>query len=168
MRDQRGFVTMPILLMFLIIAFSAFTILGVSAFGVRKNAVMTYQWFGEALNFAVDAVTFSRDITATDIADKTPEARQWFTYAFSRMLDATTDGVNFNSQLPIYDGPIKLTGFRYVPPGTAVYGGNRTATPGYEAVIEVPVSVNVPFIGRQHITIPMRQVAVVKPTATAR
>ncbi|MCL6449472.1 MAG: hypothetical protein K6U04_15260 [Armatimonadetes bacterium] len=164
LKDQRGFIAMYVLLIFLVIAFSCFAFIGTAALGAKKNAVMTYQWFGEAINFAADAVSRARE--TTDFAVKTSEARQWFVYAFSQELEATTDGYNFNSRLKIYPGPIKLVSFNYAPPGTVAPGGGRTAGPGYEAVIEVPVlSVNLPFIGPQYVTVPMRQVGVVKAAA---
>jgi hypothetical protein len=169
LKDQRGFIAMYVLLIFLIIAFSCFAFAGIAALGAKKNAITTYQWFGEAVNFAADAVGRGRNMTEADYAAKAPEARQWFVYAFSQELEATTDGTNFNSSLKIYPGPIKLVSFSYAPPGTVAPGGGRTAKPGYEAVIEVPVlKVTLPFIGPQCVTVPMRQVGVVKGTAEVR
>ncbi len=167
LKDQCGFIAMPVLLIFLVVAFSAFAAAGTAAFGARKNAVMTYSWFSEALSFAADAVARGRE--TTDFSARTPEARQWFVYAFSQELEATTDGYNFNSSLKIYPGPIKLVSFNYAPPGTVAPGGGKTAKPGYEAVIEVPVlKVSLPFVGPQYVTVPMRQVGVVKGTVEAR
>lgn len=164
LKNQRGFIVMPVLLIFLIIVFSAFTVLAAATFGAKKNAEMTYSWFGEAMDFATGAVAYGR--STADFQALMPEARQWFVYAFSQELEATTDGYSFNSRLKIYPGPIRLTRFSYAPPGTVAPGGVKTAKPGYEAVIEVPVlGANLPFIGTQYVTVPMRQVGVVKAAA---
>lgn len=174
LRDQRGFVTMPLLLIFLVFAFSVFTVLTAAAFGAKKNAVMTYQWFGESLEFAKDAVVRSRG--TSDLQKHTSEARQWFVYAFSRATESDYRGDSFYSSLKIYPGPIQLVSFRYVPAGTAVPYGGRTAGPGYEAVIKVPVlRLDIPLMDflrippeERTVAVEMRYVGAVKTTAEVR
>lgn len=135
-----------------------------AAWGTYKNAVTTYSWFENAVDFAANAV--DRSGAVADYNVKTPEARQWFIYTFTQTVEGQWDGQNFQSPYKMFHGPIKLTSFRYAPPGTVTREGARTARPGYEAVIEVPVFVGkVPFIGTQYVTVPIRQVGVVKREA---
>ncbi|MCL6478510.1 MAG: hypothetical protein K6T65_08835 [Peptococcaceae bacterium] len=162
--DQRGFMALPVFAIFLVMVLSGIFVALTAAWGAHKNAVMTYSWFENALDFAATAV--DPDGKVTDYAAKTPEARQWFAYAFSRMVEGGWDGQNFHSPYKAFHGPIKLVSFQYAPPGTIAPGGVRTAKPGYEAVLEVPVFVGrLPFIGTQYVTVPMRQVGVVKTSA---
>jgi hypothetical protein len=162
-RDQRGFLAFTILPIMLVIVFSVAAIFAGAAFAAKKNAVMTYDWFGNAVDFAAAAA--NRDGLAEDAAAKTPEARQWFICAFSRMIGADFDGYSFTPR-SMYPGPIRLVGFDYAPPGTPVRGGGATRLPGYTAVIEVPViGTTLPFIGPQYVVVPMRYTGVIKPAA---
>gem|GEM_PF-3235314 len=165
---QRGFVMLTLLPMMLVIFFSAFAVILASAFAARKNAVMTHQWASEAVSFAADAANRERDVG--DAASRTDLARQWFVYAFAAMIEADFDGSSFVPRgESIWPGPIRLTGFRYAPPGTPVPGSGghaATARPGYEADLEVPVlGARLPFIGEQYVTVPMRCLGVVSPVA---
>lgn len=162
-KDQRGFLTFTLLPIMLIIVLSVSCILIGTAFTAKKNAYMTHQWFGGAMDFASEAMF--RDKTAADTATRTDAARQWFVYAFSRMLDAGYDGNSFTPNgRSIYPGPIQLVSFTYIPPGSPVPGGT-TRQPGYMAVIEVPViGGNLPFVGPQYVAVPMSYFAVLKST----
>lgn len=164
LKDQRGFLAFTILPIMLVIVFSMAAVFAGVAFMAKKNAVMTYSWFGNAMDFAATAA--NRD-TLGDAAAKTPEARQWFAYAFSRMINAGFDGYNFTPRgKSMYPGPIRLVSFDYAPPGTPVRDGGTTRLPGYTAVIEVPViGTTLPFIGLQYIIVPMRYTGVIKPAA---
>lgn len=159
--DQRGFLAMYLLPIMLVIIISVASILIGTAFAGRKNAVMTYQWFGEAMNFAVMAA--NQDGNLSMAASRTNDAWQWFGYTFSRMTDTSFDGNNFVPRTTsIYPGPIKIISFTYTSPGQPVPGGTAQQ-PGYTAAIEVPViGGNLPFIGPQYVTVPMRYFAVIK------
>jgi len=51
-RDERGFLALQLLSIFLVIALSLFCVLMGTAFGARKVAYCTYQWFGAAMDYA--------------------------------------------------------------------------------------------------------------------
>ena len=134
------------------------------AFTARKNAVMTYDWFSAAMDYAAEAANMNRDLSKVEA--NTGLARQYFVHSFARMTGTKWDGHNFNPNEETYPGPIKLTGFSYTSPGQAVPGGTAKQ-PGYTATIEVPViQGNIPFVGQQYITVPMRYLGVIKPQIT--
>jgi len=158
--NQRGFVMLTLLPVMLVVFFSAFA--------ARKNAVMTHQWASEAVSCAANAANRKRDVG--DAASRTDLVRQWFVYPFASMIEADFDGSSFVPRGgSIWPGPIRLTGFRYAPPGTPVSGSGghaATARPGYEADLEVPVlGARLPFIGERYVTVPMRCLGVVSPVA---
>jgi len=146
----------------LVIIFSVSSILIGVAFSARKNAVMTYQWFGEAINFAAQAANRDGDLSLA--SSRTSDARQWFGYSFSRMTGTTFSGYSFKpGGQSIYPGPIRLISFTYTPPGHPVPGGGTAKQPGYTAVIKVPVvGGNFPFIGPQYVAVPMKCFGVIK------
>jgi hypothetical protein len=163
-KDQRGVLMFTLLPLFLVLIFSVASVFVGVAFVAKKNAAMTYTWFANAVDFAATAA--NRD-TIENAAAKTPEARQWFAYAFSRMINAGFDGYSFTPLgRSIYPGPIRLDSFDYAPPGTPLRGGGTTRLPGYTAKIEVPVlGATLPFIGTQCIVVPMRYTGTVAPVA---
>ncbi|WP_307403334.1 hypothetical protein [Desulfofundulus luciae] len=167
LHDQRGSVHLMLLPMYLVMVLSLFSMVAVSAFAAKKNAVTVYQWLDAVMDFTAQAITYNR--AGEDYESRTPEAQQWFVYAFSRMVDADFDGSNFTPHGSFPPGPVRLVSFGYAPPGTPVPGSSGQATtagPGYQAELEVPVlKANLPFIGLQYVTVPMRVVGVVKPLA---
>lgn len=167
LHDQRGSVHLMLLPMYLVVVLSLFSMVAVSAFAAKKNAVTVYQWLDAAMDFTAQAITYNR--AGEDYESRTPEAQQWFVYAFSRMVDADFDGSNFTPRGSFPPGPVRLVSFGYAPPGTTVPGSSGQATtagPGYQAELEVPVlKASLPFIGPQYVTVPMRVVGVVKPVA---
>lgn len=168
LKDERGFLAVPVLMFFFLVLFITLAVTASAAFGARKNAQMVYHWFGESVEFAKDAVV--RNYSAAGLSSREGEARQWFIYAFSKATESSYSGGYFNSSLRnVIPGPIKLAGFRYVPPNTPAPYGGRTAGPGFEATVEVPVfKASLPFIGEQTLVVPMRYVASVAPTAEVK
>lgn len=161
-KDQRGFLVFTLLPIMLVIVLSTACIFIGTAFAAKKNAYMTYQWFGEAMDFAATAANLNKDLTNAEL--RTNDAWRWFGYAFNQITETNFDGSSFTPKgKSIYPGPIKLVSFTYAPPGTTLSDGARTARPGYTAVIEVPVlGAKLPFIGPQYITVPMRFTGVIK------
>ena len=146
----------------LVIILTVSSVLVGVAFSARKNAVMTYQWFGEAMNFAAQAG--NQDGNLSLAASRTHDAWQWFGYAFGQMTETNFNGNSFTPNgNSIYLGPIILTSFNYTPPGQPVPGGGTAGQPGYTATIEVPVvGGDLPFIGPQYVTVPMKCFGVIK------
>jgi hypothetical protein len=160
---EEGFITIPLLTIMFVIIFAVFAVLSGVAFGARKTAVATYQWFGEAMDFAAYAANREGVINNTSInADK---GRKYFEVAFARMTNTTLRGSSFYPQgASPYPGPIVLNSFTLVLPGMPVpYGIARE--PGFMATISVPVwGGNLPFVGTQYLSVPMRYFAPVKTT----
>lgn len=160
---EEGFITIPLLTIMFVIIFAVFAVLSGVAFGARKTAVATYQWFGEAMDFAAYAANREGVINNTPIsADK---GKKYFEVAFARMTSTTLSGNSFYPQgNSPYSGPIVLNSFALVQPGTPIpYGIARE--PGFLATIIVPVwGGNLPFIGTQYVSVPMRYFAPVKTT----
>lgn len=165
-KDQRGFLVFTLLPIMLVIVLSTACIFVGAAFAAKKNAYMTYQWFGEAMDFAATAANLNKDLTSAE--SRTNDAWRWFGYAFSQMTETTFDGSNFTPKgKSIYPGPIRLISFTYAPPGTPLSSEATTAQPGYTAVIEVLVlGAELPFIGPQYVTVSMRFTGVVKLPST--
>ncbi|MCG0278952.1 MAG: hypothetical protein L5656_10605 [Thermanaeromonas sp.] len=154
LRDQRGFLEVYLLVLFAVMALSAFAVLTGIAFGAKKNADVVYQMLGEAVDFAGRAA--SRD-TGGNLEGSEHLARQYFVLAFSRMTQTTFNGTSF---VPVGPSPIKapavLEEFRYVRPGEPVPGG-IARQPGFVATVNVPILLgNVPFIGPQFLDVRMR------------
>jgi hypothetical protein len=154
LKDQRGFLEVYLLVIFAVMALSAFAVLSGIVFGAKKNADVVYQMVGEALGFA--SVSASKDIGGNLEAGES-RARQYFVLAFSRMTNTTFNGTSF---VPSGPSPIKapavLEEFRYVRPGEPVPGGTARQ-PGFIATLNVPVFLgNVPFIGPQFLDVRMR------------
>lgn len=160
-KDQRGFIAIQLFTIMIVIVFAVASLLIGTAFAARKNAVMTYDWFSAAMDFAATAA--NRDKDSADAASRTNDAWRWFGYAFSQMTDTTFNGGSFTPKgKSIYPGPIKLNSFTYNAPGQPVPGGTAQQ-PGYTATIEVPViGGDLPFIGPQYVTVPMRYFGVIK------
>lgn len=149
LKNQQGFIALHMLTIMLVIIFSVASFLTGMAFSARKNAVMTYGWFVEAMDFAAQAANQDGDITKVSL--NTDTAKRYF----QQSLNSMTAQAN-------YPGKITVNKFNTVSPGQAIPGGTATA-PGYLAEISVPVlGGDVPFIGPQYITVPMRYFAVVK------
>lgn len=163
LNQEEGFITIPLLTIMFVIIFAVFAVLSGVAFGARKTAVATYQWFGEAMDFAAYAANKEGVINNTPInADK---GRRYFEVAFARMTNTTLRGSSFYPQgASPYPGPIVLNSFTLVQPGMPVpYGIARE--PGFMATINVPVwGGNLPFIGTQYLSVHMRYFAPVKTT----
>lgn len=144
-------------MVFLVIALSMAAFYAGLAFGIEKTAYQTYQYFGEAMNYA--AACIARDGTPDQVHLRTEEARQAFQYALGALTDTVWNGAEFvpkpgNKAIV---GPIKLKEFRAVSPGDPVPGG-RAGSPGYLASIEVPLlGGTYPIIGEQYLTVPMKQ-----------
>lgn len=154
LRDQRGFLEVYLLVLFAVMALSAFAVLAGIVFGAKKNADVVYQILGEAIDFAGRAA--SRD-TGGNFEAGESRARQYFVLAFSRMTNTTFNGTSF---VPSGPSPIKapavLEEFRYVRPGESVPGG-IARQPGFMATLNVPVLLgNVPFLGPQFLDVRMR------------
>ncbi|MBO8128241.1 MAG: hypothetical protein H0Z39_03455 [Peptococcaceae bacterium] len=160
-RDQRGSLTLTLVPIFLMIALMVFFIVIGTAFGARKVAYCTYQWFGEAMDFA--AMDANQDGDLSQVALRTPTAQTAFTRVFAEMTGTEYINGSFipQGQSP-YPGPITLDSFEPVQPGDPIpYGTARQ--PGYVAVITVPVfGDEYPFIGEQYVTVPMRYFAVAR------
>jgi hypothetical protein len=160
-RDQQGFIAVQLLSIFIVGILIIFSILMATAFGMRKQAVMTYDWFGESMNFAAAAANMDGDISQVTLSAS--DAKNQFIEAFSKITETTYANGKFN---PVgnspYKAPIKLEGFVPVQPGVDVPGG-IARQPGYMAVIKVPVFMGeLPFIGKQHVIVPMRYFAVAR------
>lgn len=145
----------------IVIVFSVVSLLAGAAFAARKNAVMTYDWFGASMDYAVQAA--NQDGNLSMAALNTSLAWRYFGQSFSQMTDTTFNGSSFTPRgKSMYPGPIRLVSFSYTSPGQAIPGGTAKQ-PGYTAVIEVPVlGGNLLFIGPQYVKVPMRYFGVVK------
>lgn len=149
-RDERGFMAMPVLTVFLVICFSAFAVTAGTAFGVKKNAAAVYSWFCEAMDFAASAANRDGDLTRASL--RSDAAREHFQTVFSRMMRDT-----------MYAGRWSLREFNPVSPGQQLPNGRTARQPGYVAVVDVGIySGDVPFLGRQTVDVPMRYFAAVK------
>ena len=138
-----------------------------TAFSAKKNASMTYQWVGEAITFAAQAA--NQDGNLSLAASREKDALQWFGYSFSQITDTTYNGHSFIPRgQSIYPGPIQLVSFSYIPPGYPVPDG-IASQPGYLAVLDVPViGGELPFVGSQYVTVPMRYFGVIKSQVLTR
>ncbi len=149
LKNQRGFIAIHMTTIMLVIIFSVASLLTGMAFSARKNAVMTYGWFAEAMDFAAQAANQDGDISKVDL--NASAANRYFQQSLNSMTAQAK-----------YPGKITVNKFKSVSPGQTVPGGTAKA-PGYQAEITVPVlGGDVPFIGPQYITVPMRYYAVVK------
>ncbi|MFZ5899503.1 MAG: hypothetical protein ACOYU7_10160 [Bacillota bacterium] len=158
-RDERGFLALQLLPIFLVIALSLFCILMGTAFGGKKVAYCTYQWFGAAMDFA--AMDANQDGDLSQVTLRREWAARAFTNVFAEMTGTRYANGNFIPQGDSpYPGPITLDSFVSIDPGDPIpYGTARQ--PGYLATITVPVlGGDYPLIGRQYITVPMRYFAV--------
>lgn len=163
LKREEGFIEIHLLTIMLIIVFTAFAVLSGVAFGARKTAFATYQWFGEAMNFASEAANRQGLVTNTPVNADT--GRRYFELAFSKMTNTTVAGNSFMpTGNPAYPGAIILNSFDLVQPGAPIPNG-VARQPGFLATITVPVwGKNLPFIGPQYVSVPMRYFAPVKTT----
>ncbi|MFZ5898543.1 MAG: hypothetical protein ACOYU7_05140 [Bacillota bacterium] len=158
-RDERGFLALQLLPIFLVIALSLFCILMGTAFGGRKVAYCTYQWFGAAMDFA--AMDANQDGDLSQVTLRRVPAQVTFCHVFAEMTGTRYANGSFIPQGDgPYPGPITLDSFVPVQPGDRIPHGTARQ-PGYLATITVPVlGGDYPLIGRQYITVPMRYFAV--------
>lgn len=113
-------------------------------FGVWKQAWAKYGWVAEAANFAAQAANKTGDIKEVKLNEG--KAKKYFE---SAMRQTVKD--------------YRLDGFRAVGPGEPVPGGGYARAPGYVVSVTVPVfEANIPMLGYQKVSIPMRYYAVVK------
>jgi len=148
-KNNNGFIALHIFSIFLVAVLIFTTVLMGAAFGGRKMAVMTYDWFGESMNYSSSAAAMYGYDTASPISE--PVARKIFELTFAEMTDTTYSSGSFkpNSGCP-YPGAITLDRFEAL----SGYGAQE---PGYIAEITVPVlGTKLPLIGEQYITVPMR------------
>lgn len=162
-RREEGFIEIHLLTIMLVIVFTAFAVLSGVAFGARKTAFATYQCFCEAMNFASEAANRQGLVTNTPVNADT--GRRYFELAFSRMTNSSVAGNSFiPSGRPAYPGAITLNSFELIQPGTPIPNG-VARQPGFLATITVPVwGKELPFIGAQYISVPMRYFSPVKTT----
>lgn len=149
LKDQRGFLSTRLITIMLVIVLFTSSILAGVAFAARKKAVMTYGWYTEAMDFAAQAANQDGDMSK--VALRTSSAQWYFQHAFAKMTAEEK-----------YPGSFTTERFQAAFPGQPVPGGIAQA-PGYVSEITVPVlGGDLPFIGPQYITVPMRYFAVVK------
>ncbi len=151
-KNNDGFIAMHMFSIFLVAVLIFSTILIGAAFGGRKMAVMTYQWFGESMNYSTSAAAMYGYDTASPISE--PITRRIFEITFSEMTDTTYTSGSFqpNPDSP-FPGPITLDRFEAL-------SGHGAQEPGYIAEITVPVlGTELPLVGKQYITVPMRYFA---------
>lgn len=157
LKNRDGFIALHLLGIFLVAVIIFFAVMMGTAFGARKMAVMTYHWFGEAMNYASSAAAMQGLGTGSPINEQVAE--RVFTTGFAQMTDTLYANGKFtpNSNSP-YPGPIVLDRFDAV-------SGHGSTEPGYIAEITVPVlGADLPFLGHQYMTVPMRYFAVGKNT----
>lgn len=161
LKNQRGSLIYTMFAVMLIITLSATCILIGLAFSARKNAVATYDWFGEAMDFAAMAANYDGNINM--VALRESSACQYFQRSFAQMTNTVCSGTNFSPKgKSVYPSPIVLESFRAVSPGEAIPNGTARQ-PGYLAIIEVPVmGGDFPFIDNQEVRVKMKYFAVVK------
>ena len=157
LNSQNGFISLHLLTIFLVAILIFFAVIAGTAFGARKQAVMTYDWFGEAMNYASSAAAMYGLGTGSQLNQ--PVAELAFQLSFAEMTNTTYSNGSFvpGSGSP-YPGPIELRRF-------VALSGHGAQEPGYIAEITVPVlGGNVPLMGHQYITVPMRYFAAGKNT----
>jgi len=157
LKSQAGFISIHLLSIYIVAILIFFGILMGTTFGVRKQAVMTYDWFGESMNYASSAAAMYGWATGSELNE--PVAKMTFQLAFAEMTEMTFVNGAFrpNAGCP-YPGPITLDRFDAL-------SGHGAQEPGYIAEITVPVlSAELPIVGYQYITVPMRYFAAGKNT----
>ena len=152
LKSEGGFISIHLLSIYIVAILIFFGVLMGTTFGARKQAVMTYDWFGESMNYASSAAAMYWWNTGSQLNEQV--ARMTFQLAFAEMTETSfSNGIfNPNAGSP-YPGPITLNRFDAL-------AGHGAQEPGYIAEITVPVlSADLPFIGKQYITVPMRYFA---------
>lgn len=165
LKDQRGFLATPIIVYGLVIFMTVVPILLGIVVGARHKAVQTYQYFSEAMEFAISAVNVNGNINVDELAQDQSVAQQYFELAFAKMIDGTVSGDTISPKSNgFYPGSVTVSPFITVKPGDAVPEGTAKQ-PGYMTTISVPLlSANLPWVGTRYIEVPMRYYAVAKST----
>lgn len=142
--NERGFVEVQILMMYLVFALTMLAFLLGLFYGTWKQASAKYMWFAESLDFAAQAANKTGNVWEVRLNQE--KAKRYFEAAMEQTV-----------------GSYVLNSFYTVDRGDPVPGGGTAQSPGYVAAITVPVfEGNVPLIGVQRVEIPMRYYAVVK------
>ncbi|MEG6617493.1 hypothetical protein V6C27_13855 [Peptococcaceae bacterium 1198_IL3148] len=165
LKKEDGFIEIPVLGMAIILIFLVIIMVMALVYGIQTKLVTTYDWFGEAMNYAAQASNMDGDVSM--VALRTAETKQYFKSAFADMIEGSVSGDSFiPNNYNYYPGNIEIKSFESVVPGDPVPGGTANQ-PGYMAVIEVPVfNDKIPFNDKQYVSKQMRYFAVVKSTTT--
>lgn len=161
---EEGFLDFYLLTLFSIFMIISIALLSATAVSARKNAVATYAWLQEAADYAMRCASMDGLIGAAP--EYSPLVRQYFDDGFTVITETTASGISYipRPESP-YPGPIRLTGFAYVPAGASLPGGGNAGQPGYIISIVVPVMrVSMPLIGDQYVEVPMRCFSALKTT----
>jgi len=143
--NEKGFIDtflLTIYMIFFVTILAAGACIGVS---VWRVANAEYMWFGEAMDFAARAANINGDLEEVTLNEDL--ARQYF-------------DVEMDSLMP--SGSYTIDSFQTVDTGDSVPHGTANG-PGYLANITVEIpAVNVPLIGQQNLSVPMRYFAIAK------
>ena len=131
LRCERGSLSYMLLAFMLIFFISASCLLIGLAFGARKNAVATYDWFSESMEFAAQAA--NQDGDTSQVTLREAAAQKYFQSAFAKMTNTTYNGSKFTPQgSSPYPSAITLEDFDTVEPGDEIPYGTAKQ-PGYIA-----------------------------------
>ncbi|ABO49476.1 conserved hypothetical protein [Desulforamulus reducens MI-1] len=158
--NERGFISVKLMAFGMIFWIAVVTVFLSFFIAVQTKGTMTYDWFEEALGTATFAANIDGD--TSKVASNEPLAMSYFMKFFADMTNCTVSGNTLTPKTNDYPGPIELTEFKTVSPGEYIPNGTAKQ-PGYLATIQVPVfGGNLPLIGPQYLTIPMKSFQVVK------
>lgn len=161
LREERGSLTLPVEVYFWFALFLGIILLGALFNGLQSKAYATFAWANDSVSFAARAANMDGNIDMVVL--RTSDAREFFNKDFANKVEGVAVGNSFISTRSNYfPGPIELKCFDSVTPGEQVPGG-IARQPGYIVELEVPIfRGDLPVIGSQYITVPMRAFGVVK------
>ncbi|WP_449241485.1 hypothetical protein [Desulfoscipio gibsoniae] len=158
--NEDGFMSVKLLMALIIAGIFTATVMISIGIGIQTKATTTFDWFCEAMDFSAHAANMDGETSMVGLRES--DAKRYFKITFAQITESAVSGDAFNPSTNYYPGPIKLQSYKSVQEGDPVPGGTARA-PGYIATIEVPVwGGNIPLVGHQYITVPMKYYAVVK------
>lgn len=165
LKDEKGVLTLPIEMYFMLVLFLGVIVVGTLFNGLYSKANATFVWLNDSVTFAARAASMDGNIDMAVL--RTADAREFFKKDFANKVEGVAVGNSIiSSNSNYFPGPIELKYFDSVIPGEQVAGG-IAKQPGYLVEIEVPIfKGNLPVIGTQYITVPMRAFGVVKSKKT--
>jgi hypothetical protein len=157
--DERGFLDIYLMGIFLIGSIIMFSVLLATAAVCRQNAIASYSCFTEAADFAIHTAMMN-DIYAANDEDSS-QVETYFTDSFDNVAQTTYSDNAFTPQSGSpFPGNIQMNTLAPYSQGSALPNGTTASEDGFWISLSVPVLVgNVPLVGQTSVPVTMNYFA---------